>query len=507
MSCNGKGGIQTSYGWNDCVSCNGTGHCSKCHGNGTVECKYCHGTGFIKCTSCDGTGNCSKCDGSGQLTCKRCRGTGCYQTYIEYTAHYCVRQFCNGGPTPEFLDGLRLASGEELCNIVAKYWKKDNVVQFDNTENAFNKIIAKSGGYSEYAKKLKTNCLTSPAWQQNICGYKPYMNILRANKIPYTKIRYSINDEEYEMIFLGNNGIVCYTDVPNTIKLFETTPEEKAFLNRTKYKRHQALAALSAYLINILCNDASMNFRELNLILKHMGLGAEARYMKIKYLMYRYTNEIDNEIMLDNIKCLLTSKKTICYVWYFISREKKPSQKVLNFYNSLTKRYSISESESSTLKRFAIKMANLDDEHLVKEYLDCDAVYKNTHYWSWLIISGIICVPSGLTAVIAFIKMGWGEVDNYKESDLLATTFIVSGLIFIAAFFISRRTQPEYIQSPKSIYNKVKYEEDLTDEDYEKEPFFLKVYHTIAFALIKLAAKIGLQKDIILSNNKSSKSN
>lgn len=357
------------------------------------------------------------CGGSGELICSRCKGTGFYQTYIEYTAHYCVRQYCNPGPTPDFMEGLRVATGEELCHIVAKYWKKDNIVQFDNTEKAFEDLISKSGMYAKYAEKFKNDYTQISENEQSINGYQPYMNILRANKIPYAKVRYSINNEEYEMIFLGNSGVVCYIDVPKTIKIFELSPEEKEYLERTKYKRHKAIAALTAYLINLGNKKPTVSLRGLNLILQHMCMDTNARHRKIKYLMQRYSADIYPEIMLDNVKCLLYSKKTISYVWHIISCDGTPSDSQLDFFDRLTKRYSISENEVNTLKRFAEKMSNLDS--FAEEYLDSGPVYHDTVYWSVLAITAALLIPSVTLLFVSTV----GNVDAFTWGFWLTLIF------------------------------------------------------------------------------------
>ena len=168
--CNGRG--YSSNPSTTCGFCSGSGRCSSCHGSGTEDCYKCNGRGFNICDKCNGRGNCPMCGGSGELICSRCKGTGFYQTYIEYTAHYCVRQYCNPGPTPDFMEGLRVATGEELCHIVAKYWKKDNIVQFDNTEKAFEDLISKSGMYAKYAEKFKNDYTQISDNEQSINGYQ-----------------------------------------------------------------------------------------------------------------------------------------------------------------------------------------------------------------------------------------------------------------------------------------------------------------------------------------------
>lgn len=68
-----------------CLSCNGTGFCSRCIGstNGILPCSTCSGTGSVQrgeetviCSTCKGLGKteCSICRGTGR--CRDCNGTG-----------------------------------------------------------------------------------------------------------------------------------------------------------------------------------------------------------------------------------------------------------------------------------------------------------------------------------------------------------------------------------------------------------------------------------------------
>lgn len=465
-----------------CPECRGSGICQDCKGSGTYECYTCNGSGFKSCYSCGGTGNCRKCEGSGTIICSRCLGTGYYQTYLKYYAHYCVRQFVTPGPTPEFIEGLRLANGTELCKYIAKYWRKPNYLQFDNTQRCFDKVIAASGEYANYAKDFQKEYDAIPEMNDEIEGYKPYMNLLRANKIPCTRIKYILNNKEYEMVFMGTNGILCYDDVPSSVKLFETSTVEQNHLKQTAYSRHLALAALTTYIFNLDGMDISES-SHLNLLLKHMCLNALERDRKVKYLRQRYTADISADVMLDNVKCLLTNKKTICYVWQCIAIDKQISQAEQLFFDKLVARYNISETDISSLKRFSSKFATLDSEQFVKEYLESPAVYRDPNYILWNFVLYLLLIATITFFVVAISNSDWWMA------------FIFS---FVVLIYIFGKHNPFFVYNQNDIdrvYKDISKQPELTEVDYKKCEFPYSIWHKIVEIMITIAANIGLTCD------------
>lgn len=481
--CSGRGGATGVDGnWKDCYHCSGTGRCRNCGGRGTVTCYSCSGKGFEKCWSCMGSGNCITCDGSGAVTCSRCKGTGFFQIYLEYTAHYCVRQLVTPGPTPELIEGLRIAEGYELCNYVAKYWRKDNVVEFDNTERCFKKLIKDSGDYSNYAEDLHKEYTSTPEMTQGIAEYKPYMNTLRANRVQYTHVKYSLNDKEYDMIFVGTNGVVSFGDVPSSIKIFDITDIQRAYLKQTAYSRHQALAILTSYIFNLDGID-NRESEHLSLLLKHMCLDQLGRDRKVKYLKQRYTADIPDDVILDKIKCLLISKRTICYVWQCIAIDKKVSERELCFFERLVARYNISEGEVNTLKRYASKFAGLEDEQFVLEYLESPAVYRDRNYRRWIFIAAMLFISSILTLIVTIHNGDW------------TFAFICS---FVALIYVVVKHHPfiEYDQKEiNKLYKEISRYPDLTEADYIVCIAPLRVWYKIVDLQIAIVAKAGVVFD------------
>lgn len=485
--CHGKGGgvsILTGK-WEDCSSCNGGGYCSFCHGRGASDCHYCT-NGFNFCAICNGTGNCSYCFGSGVIECSKCNGTGCYQTFLSYEGHLCVRQYVYPGSTKELTDGLRLAEGTELCNFVAKYWQKEGVLAFDNTERCFDKVKGVSAPYGDLAEKFEREYASIPEMTSKISGYAPYMNVVRANKIPCTRIKYVINGQEYEMVFMGTNGVVCYDAVPSSIKILERSAAEKADLKETAYSRHQALAALTAYIINLRGADVSKSVH-LRLILKHMCLNAIERDRMVKFLKQRYTPEISAEIMLGKVKCLFTNKKTICYAWQQMSYGKKISPAEQAFFNKLAARFAISKGEINSLKRVAAGYSELENKNFVKEYLESPAVYRDPNYRFWKFIIPLLF---GATSFL-----GTATINNLKWAFALVPSLIVFIIVFAKH---NPYSQPKQ-KGIGTIYARVYKQAELTAAYYKKAPILLRLWYKIVDIQISFAAKLGLFFDKIRS--------
>lgn len=434
--CHGRG--EDNFG-HQCLNCYGRGYvqCTHCHGKGL--CNSCNGSGQDRCTSCSGTGSCFDCRGSGQITCSRCRGTGFIQTYLKYVAHYYVRQYCNPGPTPELLEGLRLAHGYELCNVVAKSWKKADILQYDDTVRSFNQAVVASGNYSGYAEEFKKEYARIPDMQYNIDGYKPYMNIVKTSRIPCTRVRYIINDKEYEMVFVGTNGVVCYQELPTRVKAFDISENDRQNLEQTAYERHEALAILTAYLYNLDKSNKSAH-DYLDLLLKHMCMDAVTRHKKINSLLNRYNNTIDTDGIISKIVCLLSSKKTICYAWQIIAVSKEPSSEELNFFNRLVSRYGISESEINNLKRFASSFAKLDDEQFIKEYLDSPPVYRDPNYKIRQYAIKFLTIVAIISLIAALAGSSW-------------IIFIIS--VSLIGYLLYKRPQPLSQKEIDRLYGRI----------------------------------------------------
>lgn len=95
-----RNGNKTTHSYYDCVWCEGTGICTKCHGTaywfsycptcyGSNKCQACRGRGNTPlgvCSTCMGAKTCNECDNNGIIVkseCEECKGKG-------------VCEYCNG---------------------------------------------------------------------------------------------------------------------------------------------------------------------------------------------------------------------------------------------------------------------------------------------------------------------------------------------------------------------------------------------------------------------------
>lgn len=468
----GGSGVGSNGG--NCPFCHGSGACDTCHGSGTLDCFYCDKTGFITCRDCSGSGSCNNCGGSGLVTCRRCRGTGFYQQYLEYTAHYCVRQLCYPGMKPELIQGLRLATGEELYKAISKLWKKEGDVAFDDTEKCLKQICASSGSYNSQAESFKKEYESTPEMQDAIPEYMPYKNTLISYKMPVTKITYEINGQEYVMYLLGDNGVVCYDDLPRTVKAFEMSNVERRKYNAYALERHQELAKLTAYIFNL----DGINLEEsksLSLILRHMCMDEYERDRYIRYLTYRYTPEIPAEKMLKKTKHLMMSKKLISYVWQCIAVDHEISPKEQEFFDKLVACYNISESELSSLKRFSSKFATLADDQFVKEYLDSKPVYFGQKgFIPWLI--GIVL---GITLIII----------DFAREDGNGFLILLGLAIGVTSFIFFRRNLPPEQKEIDKYYKELCKKPELDRMEANGSDSFLKIKARIGIFIDLLFGK------------------
>lgn len=464
-SCGGRGVLR-------CDVCGGGGvhdgkRCYYCSGSGTKDCSSCGGRGFVTCESCSGSGRCYNCGGSGAITCSRCQGTGYYQQYLEYTSHYCVRQFCYPGLKPELLEGLRLATGDDFYKAVCKLWSKKNSVAFDDTTKCLKQLCDASGEYVQQAEAFKKEYEATHEMQDDIQDYMPYKNTLTSSKIPVTRIVYEINGQEYVMYLLGDNGVVCYDDLPKKVKAFDMGRAEKREYNSYAWERHEELARLTAYIFNLDGINPEES-KSLSLILKHMCLNAHERDKYVRYLKYRYTPEMPVETLFKKVKHLLMSKKTISYVWQCIALDHEISPKEQEFFDQLASCYQISESELAELKRYSGKFAAMDNDQFVKEYLDSEPVTsKNDDKLRWLIGVAI----GVILFIIGFFVRG----------------FLVTGLVIGVVSFLVFKFKPELTRKDiEKLYQKVSREPDLSYNKTNSGDFFLKLKANIGKAFDRL---------------------
>ena len=230
-----------------CKGCGGTGEiiCKKCEGSG--DCTTCKGSGQLTCRHCDGSGNCPNCD-HGKVTCTRCDGSGFYQTFIRQNTTLYAKGWKWSGST-EYRDIVGAGLGLNLHNGPVKTWSDARTISSDEIETVNKKCIQALGEekvlYSEFLDEYaKQTDLVEPDHSND----KPFAKTLNAQKVPVTKIKYSINNQDYEVMVVGDNHVVASNSIPTVINGFELTKWQKIRLAMTEGIRLKAYARLAAYI-------------------------------------------------------------------------------------------------------------------------------------------------------------------------------------------------------------------------------------------------------------------
>ncbi len=489
-SCGGGGHCSLCHGTgldsngHECPSCYGGGYCNSCHGSGKVECSSCRGRGFKQCYSCLGTGNCYICGGSGEVVCERCSGTGYYQTFKEYTVCYYSRQLYYPGPTPEYSKGMNVVAGNEVFKSVCKLWKRPSVVCFDDTDRILEELRAKSGPYSEYAVRFKTEYEDAADMNSEVGGFNKYRNEIKAITIPVTKIRYEINNEEFEIVFLGNNGVVLYDRLPKKIMAFEMDTVTKTKYDHSARRRHKDIAKLTVYIFS-LENIDPVESKTMSLLLKHMCLNAAQRDKYLRFLKYRYNKDVSADAMLRKMGYLFLSKKIISYVWQCIALDNQITLREQAFFDRIVERYGISKNEVESLKHFSNKFVSIDDNQFIKEYLDSAPVMP-FRFASGVRDSIVFC---GFALVIIGILVFLFS-DEIQGRYILYT--LLSGLALMFIGFVFGEPLPgDKIRKFKQVSN----EQDFDFLCIQGGSIIAKVRYFCEDMLLRIIAKIGISLD------------
>lgn len=357
------GASKNAAGTGKCTKCDGTGElvCKTCGGSG--NCTSCNGSGRETCSHCDGDGNCPNCEGTGRVTCRRCEGSGWYQTFSIYDARCYVKKW-EYVSLDELKEGLKLANSRPVYKNIYRKWKSKGTVEFDKIDDVIKKTDQDFGNAESYQSFEK-------AYNQAVSasGVKdtPYDKTLEIERVPVTKIDFSLNEKEYTAYVMGDNGVVMCEELPVKVEVFKPTFFQKLKLTFTKKKRHLSYIKLAAYIFQ--CDGKSMDESHvLDVFVKALNL-KPAKQESLKEELKSYNSEMPYEVLRKQVSSLFSSKKALTFAWQCMAVDKKVSPQELELFGKLAAEYKLEPAEVESLKRFATKYSLLKDEYLVSEYL------------------------------------------------------------------------------------------------------------------------------------------
>ena len=435
--CNGRGRVTDRGEWKDCPKCGGSGYtpCPDCrsglqtavkvasyltlgdgrtYGKGTGKCSKCGGSGEIICKTCEGSGNCQTCNGSGQLTCEhcggsgdcpncdhgkvtctRCEGSGFYQSFIRYNTTLYAKKWEFAG-SKDYSDIVNTAHGLLLYNGSTKTWLNAQNVATDRVVDVNNHCSQELGEerelYEEFLEEYgKQTELVKP--DQN--NDKPYATELNVQRVPVTKISYSINDKDFDLLLIGTNHIAATRELPTSIKGFELSKWQKIKLAMTEKVRLKAYAKLAAYIFQ--CDGKR---QEESVLLEAMVKALDfspRKEKKFRDQLAILKSPMPYDKFRKIVKPLFSSKKTIVFAWECMAIDKNVTPQEEELFAKISAEYKkLSESEISHLKGMARRFSHLQPDQIAKEYADLSADFKVIRrkvkkilFW---IISSILCL-------------------------------------------------------------------------------------------------------------------
>ncbi len=357
------GASKNAAGSGRCTKCDGTGElvCKTCEGSG--NCTACNGSGRETCSHCNGNGDCPNCDGTGKVTCRRCEGSGWYQTFSMYDARCYVKKW-DYISLEELAEGLKLAKPRPVYKDVYRKWRSKGTIEFDKIDDVIKKTDQDFGNAESYQSFEK-------AYNQavSVSGVKdtPYEKALEMERVPVTKIDFSLNEKEYTAYVMGDNGVVMCEELPVKVEVFKPTFFQKLKLTFTKKKRHLAFIKLAAYIFQ--CDGKSIDESHvLDVFVAALQL-KPAKQEALKEQLKAYNSQMPYEVFRKNISSLFSSKKTLSFAWQCMAVDKQVSPQEQELFGKLAAEYKLDPAEVDLMKKFATKYSLLKDEHLVNEYM------------------------------------------------------------------------------------------------------------------------------------------
>jgi uncharacterized tellurite resistance protein B-like protein len=362
-NCSGTGRCQNcdARGYNTCGSCRGSGTRKVSDGkfaNGNtkyknISCSSCAGSGRKSCTSCKGTSKCYGCGGDGQVTCSRCDGTSFYQTFVEYSNSYkTVSKNFNYSEYSDLVSVIPITKNKTTFDDDLIEWENKNIVLFDNKEGALKK--------NKHSKEFINiyEMLSGITSDQKI-------GRIHANfeTVPVTIIDYSFEEKEFQLYIVGEENIVCFTEIPKKHS-YEVNIFKRIINYFTKKKRQIAFVYLASYMFN---SDGSMDESEtklLELFLNNIKLKQEQKNLLIANLKKPISiSEIE-----PIIKIIKSDLRGLVFAWQCVLQDGQINEKEILAFNELTKLFKFNDEELTKIKHKATKFANLKDVEMLEEY-------------------------------------------------------------------------------------------------------------------------------------------
>lgn len=347
-----------------CSTCGGSGRlkCDTCDGSG--KCTNCHGSGLVTCEHCDGTGDCPNCDGTGKVTCTRCEGSGWYQTFSTYST-VCYALNYKYYSSDLLAEGLKLATGASVYSGIYKKWKSLDQTETDQTTELESRLNKSFGDGNQY-RQLSEN--HAKVISEASIKDKPYSKSISATEILISKIDFRLNNQDYSVYLMGDNGTVMYGELPKKIEMYRPSFFQRIFLMFTKKSRHIAYIKLAAYIFACDGKDI-IESTTLNTFLNLLKCNDKQK-AALKAQLLSYNTGLPYNVFRKEIKSIFSSKKTLTFAWQCMAVDKQMSEQELELFDKLLSEYkNIKPEDVENIKRFASKYALLKDNTLVDEYL------------------------------------------------------------------------------------------------------------------------------------------
>ena len=363
--CSGKGMIE-------CPDCGFLyrGKCRECNGRGEVTCSKCYGLGENPCSECHSTGVCANCQGQGNVVCPRCEGSGVYKTYDYcvpniYTAETMGYLYFSDCPNSQ----LEKADKETIFDGVVVKEKQIGINEYDKSgellkliQSSFPYAPNASGDYSERYEILSKEYEVPE-------GYCLYQKSSKIFLVPSARVKYKVNDKDYELLILGKNGVISTESFPTIINEVKDNMIQRFLKSVTRRKRLVSYIKLAAYI----CQSDGVDVSESRLLnafinkLKYNKQKEETFKSELSKYNSKYLPYVE---LRKEIKSLFVSKKMLSFAWQCMSVDKKHSEQEKVLFDTLCQELKVTNpQELEKLERFAERFARLDNEMIVEEYL------------------------------------------------------------------------------------------------------------------------------------------
>ena len=371
--CTSTGLNATRFVFGTSKNASGTGQCPKCEGTGELVCKKCNGTG--NCTSCDGSGRetcqnchgsggCPTCDATGRVTCRRCEGSGWYQTFSTYDSKCYVKKW-EYVSLEELKEGLLLATKRPVYKNIYRKWRYKGVIDFDKTEE-IKHCVKNNFGNDEVFKSYED--AYGKAVNASEVKDTPYEKSVEMGRVPITKVDFTLNNKEYSVYVMGDNGVVMCEELPVKVEMYKLSFFQNLKMSFTRKKRHLSYIKLAAYIFQ--CDGRDMNESHVLDVFIAALKYKPAKQEKLKEQLKQYNADMPYETFRKEVSSLFSSKKTLTFAWQCMAVDNKVSKQEEDLFAKIVAEYKkIEANEVESMKRFASKYSLLKDEHLVNEYL------------------------------------------------------------------------------------------------------------------------------------------